>query len=505
MIPSDTHQILIVDDDPVMRLLVRNALEPAGFTVLEAEDGPAALSLFESAHPEIVLLDVLMPGMDGFAICTALRKLPDGARTPIIMLTALEDFESIQRAYETGATDFITKPINWTILGQRMRYMMRATHAANKLSRSEAKNQALIEAIPDLMFRMSKEGVFLEVKESKDIDLPVEPSRVPGESICNVMPPEIAQPAIECVRKALETKLTQVYEYHRSVNDTLRYYEARIVASGEDEVVGIVRDMTEQKQMEKELRTARDELEVKVRERTAELEKANTALRESEKELRLLTSKLISVQEEERRRLASELHDSIGQTLAALKFGVETVLDARDKGDTRGAFKSLERFVPILQHSIAETRSIYMGLRPTMLEEMGVIETLRWLCREFMDLYPKHHIELEMRVQEEMIQDPLKIAIFRITQEALNNICKHSKAEWVDLSLLSKGGGIELTIADDGIGVDLDSLLSSNSTARTLGLTGMKERTQLTGGTLSIESAPGRGTTIRAFWLTDSE
>jgi signal transduction histidine kinase len=233
-------------------------------------------------------------------------------------------------------------------------------------------------------------------------------------------------------------------------------------------------------------------------------QQAEDALRGSEKELRFLSSKLLSAQEEERKRLASELHDSIGQTLAAVKFWVEMALKLKDAGDGNAALSHLEQFVPILQRSIEETRSIYMGLRPSMLDNAGLLATLEWLRQECMKLYPERHIELESRVAEEEIPDSLKVNIFRIAQEALNNVAKHSKAEWVDISLTNNGGGIELVVSDDGVGIDLDLILQT-STARSLGITSMRERAELTGGSFSIESTPGEGTTIRASWPIEAE
>ena len=257
-------------------------------------------------------------------------------------------------------------------------------------------------------------------------------------------------------------------------------------------VLGTYEDITDHKRADEELRRAHYELERRVDERTSALEKAN-------KELRQIPSRLISVQEEERKRLASELHDSIGQTLAAVKLWVEMALQLRDEGVGSAALDRLEQFVPILQRSIEETRNIYMGLRPPMLDNVGLLATLEWLRNECMKLYPQRHIELETGVAEEEIPENLKVNIFRIAQEALNNIAKHSKAEWVDITLSNDGNGIELVISDDGVGMNLDQILQT-STARSLGLTSMRERAELTGGSFSIESTPGEGTTTRAFW-----
>ncbi|MFZ0929531.1 MAG: sensor histidine kinase [Syntrophobacteraceae bacterium] len=228
------------------------------------------------------------------------------------------------------------------------------------------------------------------------------------------------------------------------------------------------------------------------------------AIWKSKNELRALSSKLLATQEEERKRIASELHDSIGQTFAAMKFWIEMALRFRDEGEHNAALNHLEQFVPILQRSIEETRSICMGLRPLMLDSMGLLATLDWLRRECMKPYPQRHIELETGVAEEEIRENLKVNIFRIAQEALNNIAKHSKAEWVDISLSKDGNGIELVISDDGVGMNLDHILQT-STTRSLGLTSMRERAELTGGRFSIESAPGEGTTIRACWPIEAQ
>src|SRR5262245_10944651 len=121
----DRPLVLVVDDDMVLRPMMCEILRQRGFAVEEAENGTLALAAFVCIRPDIVLLDVMMPGLDGFATCAALRKLPGGEHTPVLMVTGRNDNESIKRAYEVGATDFIAKPLNWEILTQRVRYMLR--------------------------------------------------------------------------------------------------------------------------------------------------------------------------------------------------------------------------------------------------------------------------------------------------------------------------------------------------------------------------------------------
>ncbi|MDR3553941.1 MAG: PAS domain S-box protein [Syntrophobacteraceae bacterium] len=229
-----------------------------------------------------------------------------------------------------------------------------------------------------------------------------------------------------------------------------------------------------------------------------------TERKQAERRLREIPSMLIEAQEEERKRLAAELHDSIGQTLAALKFRLEFILDILRKGEKNAAIRAIEEFVPVLQRSIEETRAIYMGLRPRVLEDFGVISALRWYREEMLKLYPERHIEIYFSGDESQIPGPLNIPIFRIAQEALNNTAKHSKAEWVDVSLSVDTNGIELKVSDDGIGMNLEQILTCD-TARSLGLDGMRERAEMFGGTLAIESAPGEGTTVRAWWTSKAE
>jgi len=126
---AQTRSILIVDDDPVTRALTRASLEDEGYELAEAEDGFAAYEACLHAVPEMIICDVLMPGMDGFELCRRLRQRPETATIPILMATGLDNYQSIAAAFDAGATDFIAKPLNWLILKYRVRYMLRAARA----------------------------------------------------------------------------------------------------------------------------------------------------------------------------------------------------------------------------------------------------------------------------------------------------------------------------------------------------------------------------------------
>jgi len=136
---ANTLPVLIVDDDPIVRSLMRATLEVDGYDVIEAEDGDEACDLVEARSPQLLVADVIMPRMDGFALVRELRSRPKTEYVPILMATGLDDVPSITEAYEAGATDFISKPINWVVLGHRVRYMLRASQAFDQLRQNQVR------------------------------------------------------------------------------------------------------------------------------------------------------------------------------------------------------------------------------------------------------------------------------------------------------------------------------------------------------------------------------
>ncbi|MGW8322330.1 MAG: sensor histidine kinase, partial [Thermodesulfobacteriota bacterium] len=221
-------------------------------------------------------------------------------------------------------------------------------------------------------------------------------------------------------------------------------------------------------------------------------------------ELRHLSAQLLEAEERERKRVARELHDGLGQTLSAMKFRIENTigeLDAEEQAESADALKNL---VSMAQRAVEEVRRISKNLWPSILDDLGLLPTISWFCREFGEMHPHVCIEKEMAVQEDSVPPSLKIVIYRILQEAMNNVARHSGASEVSLSLKAEDGRLHLTIRDNGAGFDTASPTPQEGLDRGLGLASMQERAELSSGRLSIESRPGVGTTILASWKSKS-
>jgi signal transduction histidine kinase len=160
----------------------------------------------------------------------------------------------------------------------------------------------------------------------------------------------------------------------------------------------------------------------------------------------------------------------------------------------------LQSVIPIIQGAIDEARRIQMNLRPSILDDLGILATIRWLCRQFESTYSRIHINQSIKIEEHEVPGPLRTVIFRVLQEGLNNVAKHSKAKMVMLLLRKTGWRVQLVIQDNGQGFDLSKERFSDGAAHGLGLNSMRERTELSGGSFEIESTVGKGTTIRATW-----
>ena len=225
--------------------------------------------------------------------------------------------------------------------------------------------------------------------------------------------------------------------------------------------------------------------------------RSEAELRRSRERLRNLSEKLVAAQDEERRRIARELHDSVGAGLTAVKLGLETAL--RKDGDPALLEKTVER----LKNVIAETQNISRNLHPSVLDDLGLLPAIRSFCRDYRSAGSDPKIEHRLEIAEDAIPRSLKLLVFRIVQEGVNNAVKHSGADRVALSLTGGDGRIALTLGDDGGGFDVEETLAKEIRQGGLGLSSMKERTELAGGEFEIDSSPGAGTVIRASWRID--
>lgn len=224
-----------------------------------------------------------------------------------------------------------------------------------------------------------------------------------------------------------------------------------------------------------------------------------SAQKKAEAAMRELSSRLVNRQESERKFVAQELHDGIGGKLTAVKYSIEKIInELQGKADPLKA--SLNDILSIVHDTIDETQRIYRNLHPAILDDLGLNAALHSLCREFMEVYDDISVETRFEVPEAQIQPPLRILIYRILQEALNNVAKHSQAARVEVSLRRVENKIDLVIKDNGKGFDMTGTQTMDSQERGVGLENIKERTIIFGGALEIQSAVGQGTTIRVSW-----
>lgn len=242
--------MLVVDDDGASRVILAAVARQAGYRVIQAVDGVEAVQAFTEHHPDVVLLDVSMPRMDGFEACQRIRRAAAGKHVPIIMVTGMDDLGSITRAYESGATDFVSKPIKAELLRHRVRYVHRSSKTTRGLLRAQSRHRAIVAAMPDAMLRVDGAGRIIEF-ENEWVGERLGLSRLRiGRRLRDVLSPSEAAEFEQAVERALRTEALHYAEFRLSGARRHWDYEARIAMSGPDEVFVIVRDVTERKATE---------------------------------------------------------------------------------------------------------------------------------------------------------------------------------------------------------------------------------------------------------------
>jgi len=219
-------------------------------------------------------------------------------------------------------------------------------------------------------------------------------------------------------------------------------------------------------------------------------------LKDSQRHLQDLSRKSLEALESDRRTVSRELHDSIGGSLAAIKFGLE---DAAEQAglDPAGRVKSLPMIISHLADTIKETKRISANLRPLTLDDLGLLATIDSYCRQFSQRYGNIRLVREIRVAEQEIPDEFKIVVYRVMQEALTNAAKHSRADTVHIRLSREGAQVVFEVEDNGCGFSVKQVFSRDDCMSGFGLKSMQERTEICDGVFAVRSRPGAGTCIR--------
>jgi len=256
-------RILVVDDDAGGRRLTRATLTRAGFDVVEAKDGLQALDVMREDFPDLVLMDVSMPVMDGFTACSELRQLPGGSRVPVVMMTGLDDVDSIERAFAVGANDFITKPINWPILAHRVQYMLRASAAINALNQNQRRlsDAQRIGEMGDWEWDVRQDRIFPSPQARRIFGHPTAWDALQLDGFLTTVHPDDA----DRVRQACDQAINEGQAFaieHRviQIGGTLRHVHQQVEVTAHDEsgralkLAGAVQDITQRKDAEEQIR-----------------------------------------------------------------------------------------------------------------------------------------------------------------------------------------------------------------------------------------------------------
>ncbi|MFP3871201.1 MAG: PAS domain S-box protein [Syntrophobacteria bacterium] len=473
-------RVLLVEDDEDDYVIIRDLLsetEWRQFTLDWASTYAGAVETARQAEYDVYLIDYRLGERNGLELMRELHL--DGCRSPIILLTGQGDHDVDLKAMQAGAADYLEKAhINSHLLERSIRYAVEHARTLQALGESEERFRgiflgaaigiALVDSVGRIVGCNPALRKMLGYSEedlcSMSFDTLLHPDRVNDNR-------NLYQELASGKRQHYQLESQCIHKHGHCLWIRLTVSPLHDTEGSGHLTIHMVEDITRRKDAEK-------------------------ALRESEKQLRVLSTKLLEAQETERKFIAQELHDSVGANLSAIIYSLEETLSSGP------AIQSgqLEDVISMVRNTVEESRRICANLRPPILDDLGILATVRWLCREFQRLYSGIRIETRIELEENEVAEPLKIVIYRVLQECLNNIAKHSEADFVAISLRKEGHRLELSVQDNGRGFDMQGVVPRQDVRGGMGLASMKERTELGGGSLMISSTKGTGTLVRAIW-----
>lgn len=481
-------RVLIVEDDKVDRMACRRALlhhPDCDFTLLEADTGSAGLMLARSERPDCILLDYQLPDINGLEFLTELADELGEIAIPVIKLTGADNAAVAVEAMKRGARDYLVKDVERQylhLLPAVIERVLREQRLMQEKRQAEAKYRTLVEQIPAITYiaALEEDGGTLFISPQIAAlgysqagwlaDPKLQRNRIHPEDRARVL-------QALSVSRTTGQPLHCAYRLLARNGDTLWFRDQASVVRDESGQMlflqGVLIDITEGKQQEEELRQSRELL-------------------------RQLGAHHESVREEERKRIAREIHDELGQKLTALQLEVSILNTLLDPAHPQLPRK-VNSILNLIDTTIESVRTIAADLRPAVLD-LGLVAAFEWQLQDFEER-TGIACALEVREEEIILDDHRTTAIFRILQESLTNVARHAQATRVRIALHRENGVLSLRVEDNGIGIGHGSLKKKKS----FGLSGIRERTRLMGGEFSIQGEPGAGTVVAISIPVDRE
>jgi PAS domain S-box-containing protein len=471
-VPPEKVKILLVDDNPDNLVSLEAALDSLNEDLVSARSGTEALRYLLENDFAAILLDVKMPDMDGFETAELIRSRKRSQHTPILFLTAYRNEEHLFRGYDLGAVDFLFKPIVPEILRSKVAVFVELSRSAQRqrkqaeiLAKAELKFRSLLEAAPDAMLITTAEGEIVLANSRSDDLFGYSRQELLGQNI-RLLVPSWTLSSYNLGEATSVCKDGSTFPSEIS-SSPLQTEEGLLITSA-------VRDISERKRAEQ-----------RIAEQTQQLHEAN-------RELRHLSSRIVAIRDEERRRLGRELHDSQGQYLAAIKMNLE-MIETTDAALSPVQQSALTEAITLLERSMREIRVISHLLHPPLLDEIGLQAVVPWYLNSFSER-SGIQIDLDMPSDIAKLPDQVELAVFRVLQECLTNVHRHSGSKVAKVKILPEETSVTLEVTDRGRGM---SSQNGSDPVMGVGITGMRERVRELGGHFEINSS-SEGTVVRA-------